>query len=244
MWPFLREKRRPQVIPDSGIAPASVESPVAQPRPRRRPLRFAALVADMGDFSAFAENDAAVKFWVPEAVAEALDDLRERDRQSMSQLLRQYLIVHCYGLYAMRLMLEANPHLFKDREVDSEIRFSRAPPAGKKRVDTYFVPELGKNVAPFKLWIPQRLRDDLQVLADHVELKLSQYLREIVIARLLGHGTLPLRPAMLQAEPTLAAETWENGGDSPWREVTAEEYAYAHEGRIESDWVDDSDPGK
>ena len=241
MWPFLREKRRPQVIPASGIAPDAIESPVAQPR--RRPLRFAALVADMGDFSAFAENDVAVKFWVPDAVAEALDDLRERDRQSMSQLLRQYLIVHGYGLYAMRLMLEANPYLFKEREVDSEIRFSRSPaPPGKKRVDTYFVPELGKNVAPFKLWIPKRLRDDLQILADHVDLKLSQYLREIVISRLLGHGTLPLRPAMLQAEPTPAAETWENGGDSPWREVTRDEFQQAREGRIESDWVDDPDP--
>ena len=242
MWPFLREKRRPQVIPASGIAPNAVESPAAQPR--RRPLRFADLVADMGDFSAFAENDVAVKFWVPEAVAEALDDLRERDRHSMSQLLRQYLIVHCYGLYAMRLMLEANPHLFKDREVDSEIRFARAPPPGKKREDTYFVPELGKNVAPIKLWLPQRLRDDLQLLADHVELPLSQYLREIVIARLLGHGTLPLRPAMLQAEPTPAAEAWETGGDSPWREVTEEEYTHAHEGRIESAWADDPDPEK
>ncbi|MFM8443366.1 MAG: hypothetical protein ACKN9W_08495, partial [Methylococcus sp.] len=68
MWPFLRQKRRPQVIPSSGIAPDEVESPVAQPR--RLPLRFAALVADMGDFSDFAENDVAVKFWVPDAVAE------------------------------------------------------------------------------------------------------------------------------------------------------------------------------
>lgn len=236
MWPFLREKRRHQVMPDSGILPEDVESPVQQPR--RRPLRFAALVADMGDFSEFTGNDVAVKFWLPEAVAEALEELRERDGVSMSQLLRQYLIVHCYGLYAIRLMLEANPRLFKDREVDSEIRFSRAPaPVGKKRVDTYFVPELGKNVAPFKLWIPKRLRDDLQILADHVDLKLSQYLREIVISRLLGHGTLPMRPEMLKASPT-AADDWADDREVPWREVSAVEFQQAREGRIESEWVD------
>jgi hypothetical protein len=229
MWPYLNEKRRSEAMPDTDS-------------PRRRPLRFAALVADIGDLTEFAENDVAVKFWVPQPVAEALDELRERERQSMSQLLRQYLIVHCYGIYGIRVMLEADPHLFKDREVDSEIRFSRAsPPAGKKRVDTYFVPELGKNVAPIKLWIPQRLRDDLRILADHVELTLSQYLREIVISRLLGHGTLPLRPAMLKAEPTPAAGDWENDRDIPWREVTRDEFQHVREGEIRSEWVDAPD---
>lgn len=48
-----------------------------------------------------------------------------------------------------------------------------------------------------KLWLPKRLRDDLQVLADHTGIRLSQYVREIVISRLLGHGTLPKRPEML-----------------------------------------------
>lgn len=232
MWPYLNEKRRSEAHPDADS-------------PRRRPLRFAALVADIGDLTEFSENDVAVKFWVPEAVAEALDELRERERQPMSQLLRQYLIVHCYGIYGIRVMLEAEPLLFRDREVDSEIRFSRAfPPEGKKRVNTYFVPELGKNVAPIKLWIPQRLRDDLRILADHVELTLSQYLREIVISRLLGHGTLPLRPAMLKAAPTPAAEAWENDRDIPWREVTREEFEQAREGEIRWDWVDDPDPEK
>lgn len=225
MWPFIREKRRPEAGPSAATP--------------RRPMRFAALVAEMGDFREFAENDVAIKFWVPEPLAEALEDLRERDGVSMSQLIRQYLIVHCYGLYAIRLMLEADPHLFKDREVDSEIRFSRAtPPDNKKRVDTYFVPELGKNVAPFKLWIPKRLRDDLQILADHVGLKLSQYLREIIISRLLGHGTLPLRPEMLRASPTPAADDWAEDRDVPWREVTAEEYRNSPEGKIHTEWVD------
>ncbi|MFM8443173.1 MAG: hypothetical protein ACKN9W_07510 [Methylococcus sp.] len=223
MWPFIREKRKP--TEEHGTD-----------NPKRRPLRFAALVADMGDFRALSDNDTAVKFWVPTAVAEALDELRERDGYSMSHLLRQYLIVHCYGLYALRLMLEANPHLFKDREIESEIRFSRtsSPPTNKRAV-TYFVPELGKNVAPIKLWIPQRLRDDLQILADHVGLKLSQYLREIVIARLLGHGTLPMRPEMLQASPNPAADDWDEDREVPWRVVSRDEYQTARVGKIEVD---------
>lgn len=89
MWPFIRAKR--QSTEEQGTA-----------NPERRPLRFAALVANMGDFRALSDNDTAVKFWVPAAVAQALDEWRERDGFSMSQLLRQYLIVHGYGLYAIR----------------------------------------------------------------------------------------------------------------------------------------------
>lgn len=91
-------------------------------------------------------------------------------------------------------------------------------------------------MAPIKLWMPQRLRDDLQSLADHVGLKLSQYLREIVIARLLGHGTLPMRPEMLQASPGPATDDWVEDREIPWRVVSRDDYQTAREGKIEVDW--------
>lgn len=225
MWPFFREKRRQTTVIDD-------ESPP------RRPMRFAALLEGMGDYDDLGDHDVALKFWVPEPVAEALDDLRVRHGDSMSELLRQFFAVHCYGLYAFQLMVDTNPGLFKDMETP---RFSRRAESGlpvKKRVFTYFVPELGKNIAPIKLWVAGRLRDDLQILADHVGLKLSQYLREIVISRLLGHGALPMRPEMLKAIPNRAAEDWCDDPDIPWREVSEEEYRQASEGRVESAWGD------
>lgn len=202
-------------------------------------MRFEALLNGMGDYDDLGDHNVALKFWVPEPVAEALDDLRGRNGDSMSELLRQFFAVHCYGLYAFQLMVDANPGLFKD--LDMDIRFSRRAdfdPRGKKRVSTYFVPELGKNIAPIKLWVAKRLRDDLQILADHVGLKRSQYLREIVVSRLLGHGALPMRPEMLKTIPSPAAEDWCDDRDIPWREVSEDEYRRSHEGKVESEWVD------
>jgi hypothetical protein len=68
-------------------------------------------------------------------------------------------------------MIESTPNLFKDRD-SSGVRFSKRmeePPEGKKRVNTYWVIELGKNVAPIKVWIPIRMKTDLQTLAEHVD---------------------------------------------------------------------------
>ena len=120
------------------------------------------------------------------------------------------------------------------------IRFSRRrgnEEDGKKRIDTYWVPELGKNVMSIKLWLPKRLRDDLQVLADHTGIRLSQYVREIVISRLLGHGTLPKRPEMLTVQPLASAQAWEAGETIAMRQVSAEEYEKHGDGQVQTEWV-------
>jgi hypothetical protein len=146
----------------------------------------------MGDFSDLGKHDVAFKVWLPEPVKHTLVEISDRSNLSVSVFLRQFLAIHCYGLYAFYQMTETMPNLFKDRN-SSGIRYSFAmeePPEGKKRVDTYWVVELGKNIAPIKLWIPTRLKTDLKTLAEHVGLTPSNYVREILISRLLGHGML------------------------------------------------------
>ena len=135
-------------------------------------------------------------------------------------------------------MLSKHPDLFKD---PSPILFSRSfadPPPGKKRIYTYWVPELGKNVVAMKVWLPTRLRNDLQILADHVELNLSQYAREIVISRLLGHGTLPYRPEMLHVSPLPAAQHWCEDQEVDMRQVEKDEFHLHAEGERRSEFVD------
>ena|ERR1035437_4025262 len=99
----------------------------------------------------------------------------------------------------------------------------------KKRVQTYRVPELvlGKNVVAIKVWLVERMRRDLQVLADHVGLNLSQYAREITISRLLGHGSLPYRREMLEAVPLPFTHDWCEGKSVPMRQA-AEGESHLH----------------
>ena len=100
------------------------------------------------------------------------------------------------------------------------------------------MPELGKNIAPIKVWIPTRLKNDLSLLAQHANLTLSNYVREIIISRLLGQGMLPTRPEMFQALPTQNADAWNEGRDVPWREVSKEEFRHHLAVEVRPQWVD------
>ena len=205
----------------------------------RRLLTFAQLIADMGDFSDLAQHNVALKFWLPEAAEQALDEMSERNDLSTSKFLRQFFAIHCYGLYVFTLMIECMPRLFKEQ---TGVLFSRCemqPPLGKKRIDTYWVPELRKNVAPIKVWVPKRLKYDLQILSDHAGITLSNYAREIVISRLLSHGMLHQRPEMLKAFPEPAASEWDEDREAPWREVSEDEF-FRHKIReMRTEWIDD-----
>lgn len=236
MWPFFGRKKQQQ---EGTSTPSPRYAESESLAPRRRPMRFADLVNGMGGFDDFRNNDSALKFWLPDAANKALEEISGMNGNSMSEALRQLFVTHCYGIYAFQVMTQTNPNLFKD---PGHAMFSRGvsePPAGKKRVETYWVPELGKNVMPVKVWIPKRVRHDLQLLADHVGIKLSQYIREIVIARLLGHGTLPMRPEMLKAEPLPSADDWCEDRELALREATEREYRTHPLGERRVEWVDE-----
>ncbi|MBI3149159.1 MAG: hypothetical protein HYZ17_11680 [Betaproteobacteria bacterium] len=222
MWPFFQRQ------------PGNQEG--AQDN-RRRPMKFTELLDGIGDFSDLQCHDRALKFWLPEPAFAALEELCSRNALSISETLRQFFAVHCYGAYTCELMVQAIPGLFKDWEDASAFQPIREYERG--RPATYWVPELGKNVASVKVWVPKRMATELTTLAEHVGVKRSQYLREIVISRLLGHGTLPMRPRMLSAEVLATTEAWCDGEDDtalPMRQVSEEEYSDANLGEIR--WVD------
>lgn len=227
MWPLF--KKRSEVQPP----------PLNDQSTERRPLKLERLLDGMGDFSALKTHDVATKFWLPEPVALALEDFSKAQALSRSEMLRHFFAAHCYGIYIVELLRRKSPEIFRDTEPAMFSKSRQTPPPGKKREHTYWIPELGKNVSPIKIWVASRLRDDLQSLADHTEIPLSQYLREIVISRLLGHGMVPMRPTMLEATPLPSADDWCEDRDVPWRQVDETTYWNAGEGRVQSEWVDE-----
>lgn len=227
MWPFLRRQAK-QGSPDNE----------AMPDQRARPMRFAQIIEGMGDCKDLKVHDVALKFWLPEPTAEAVKELCQRNGDSLSEALRQFFAQFCYGTYAFQVMQETMPGLFRD---PAPLRLSRGlvdGPSGKKRVETYWVPELGKNVVPIKVWLPRRLRSDLQSLADHVGIPLSQYVREIVISRVLGHGTLPRRKEMMDAVALPSADDWCANKEVPMRQVEQAQWAKVAEGEVRTAWTE------
>ena len=226
MWPFFSKNKT-----------SDITTPV------RRVMKLQQLIEKMGDISDLQTNDIAFKFWLPMPVFESLQEVCEIEEVSQSLFFRNYLFNHCYGLYVVNQILADYPNLFRDNQISYSIAQVPKPP-GKKKSWTYWVPELGKNIVPIKVWIPKRLRNDLQTLADHSDVKVSQYVREIVISRLLGHGMVPLRPEMFKAIATPEADLWCTTEDFAWREVNEEEYQEAIERRAEYEWVDDNTPSQ
>ncbi len=239
MWPLFRKKPKAVTdLPDLERLFENFDPNQAVPAPpKRKPLSFEKLLDGMGDLSELGSHDSALKFWLPDPAEKALEEFADLQGASMSSMLREFLAAHCYGIYAVQILRVRDPDVF-DEPV---IRFSRAYDSDeerKVRKTTYWVPELGKNVAPVKIWVAQRLRDDLQALAEHVKIPLSQYVREIVISRLLGHGMLPKRPEMLEAAPLPSADDWCEDKEVPWVEVDEETYWKSPDGRKETEWED------
>lgn len=209
---------------------------------KRRPLAFTKLVESIGDFSDFTENNVALKTWLPEPVESALDELCQRNDDNVSEFLRKFLLIHCYGLYAYYVINEKLENIYQSHR--SAPAFSRSGSSQKVRKITYWVPELGKNVAPIKVWIPTRLKADLQKLADHTGIKLSQYVREIIISRLLGYGMVPMRPEMLNAAPVPKLEEWCESDQEPefdMKEVNQQEYEKSLLGEARVEYEDDQE---
>lgn len=220
MWPLFSNK----------------SEPVPEP-PRRKALSLDSLLDGMGNLRELDSHDTALKFWLPEPAEKAMAEFARLQGTSMSSMLREFLATHCYGAYVVQLLRDMDPEIFKDPNIRFSIRGSDDD--RKVRKVTYWVPELGKNIAPVKIWVSNRLREDLQALAEHAKIPLSQYLREITISRLLGHGMLPKRPEMLRAVPLPSADAWCDDQEVPWIEVDEETFQKFPDGREEIEWEDE-----
>ena len=143
-------------------------------------------------FAAF-RPDAQVpmKVWLPEPVDAALKQLTDISNQSRAEYIREMLFIYVYGHIVLEQMRQQMDGLFYRK---SRPLYSRT---GNR------APALGKNSINYKVWLPVKLRDDLQALAAGAGITLSHFVREVLISAVLGHLTLPVRASVLhQAQET------------------------------------------
>ncbi len=200
------------------------------------------LTADVSFLHQLSEHESSLKFWLSEPAYDALATLSSGQNMSVSEWLRGFFAMHCYGTYVITNLIKRNSKFFKD--IESGILYSRASPSiprGFVSQPTYFVPELGKNVVPVKVWLAEVQKADLKILSTHAKISLSEYCRETVTARILGHGTLPMRPDMLSGSPNDAAKAWPEDEEAklPYRQVEKTGFVERQFGYTSSEWVPD-----
>jgi len=147
-------------------------------------------------------GDVAIKFWLPDLVGIMLNQSCEFADTTRSDFIRQNLFIYLYGRYDLMGLLEQRKHYYR-LDPPSHIMFSRS--AAPKN-DTVSEPEpdilqdLGKNTEDLKVWIPVKMKEDIQKLADKASISLSEMIREIIISTLFGHTYLSARKELMQME--------------------------------------------
>lgn len=152
-------------------------------------------------FVAFADSDVAIKLWLPEELDQRIKHLSDYFGISRPRYLRVTFFIHLYGRYRLEQMRQrANSGLFYEAKrtiLESRGGGEDAAPEPIEKVPPH---DLGKNFKDVKLWLPLKLRDDLQVVSARVGQPLSAYMRQVLLEQVYGHA------AALAWQKTIAAE--------------------------------------
>jgi len=158
------------------------------------------------DYSDLLEyGDVAIKFWLPELMDTVLAELCTKFNTSRSDLIRQTLFTYLYGRYDLIGLVERNDRHY---QLNGAVKFSRAPaPDSVTEPEPDLMQDMGKNTEDLKVWIPIRMKEDIQKLADKASISLSEMVREIIVSALFGHTYLSARKELMQMEIEVEEET-------------------------------------
>jgi len=163
------------------------------------------------DYSALLERgDVAIKFWLPELMGEVLDqDCIRLNGTSRSNLVRSILFTYLYGRHDWMGLYERNSGHYDLEHYSSPMFSKRAPEPGEEGKEPDIMYDLGKNIEDLKVWIPKKMKEDIQALADKASLTPSEMIREIIISNLFGHTYLTARNELMQIKIEVNDESCE-----------------------------------
>lgn len=141
------------------------------------------------DYADFNGNDTYIKFWIPESIEKLIDEITDLMDTSMSDFIRQVLFLHLYGRHDLLGHRERGCGIYLKEQIDFCV--------GDQPQIT--PPPVDKNIADIKVWLPPKMKGDLQMLADRQKTKLSVYVRQVLQTHLLG--VMPYEPGLADQQP-------------------------------------------
>lgn len=152
-----------------------------------------------------AENDAELRLWLSAPLKLAMSECTAEMRTTTARYLREFLVVYLYGAHELLRMQYEKSGLYyvpPPRPRSEQALFSRA-----HAVD--YIPGLGKNIVPIKLYLHKKMKADLETLAVASGIPLGQFVREILVSHFLGHMVWPERVRIWTDEQQKIADDWE-----------------------------------
>lgn len=162
-------------------------------------LRVAAPGPEWADLQL--DNVASLKIWLPDGVLVSAQELAGQYEHSVTLILRNALVIHAYGRTQFdRLVLNGYlraPRGYVGEVINpKELNFHRREPRPPVPADPFcdsddppaaHALDLRKRIYGARVFMPARLKRDLERLAGQAQLPVSQYCREVLTAYYLGH---------------------------------------------------------
>jgi hypothetical protein len=152
-----------------------------------------------------------LRVWLPDPAKTALEELAERAETSMTVYLIEYFVSYLYGQYELQRMREARMGLYEPKTTKYSLMGVREPE----------LPDLGKNIYALKIFVPAKMKADLQKLAERAQVTLGEYVRSLVCANLFGQeygvrSTFEIAIAQERAASEWEKSAAEGADDDRW----------------------------
>ena len=169
-------------------------------QPEERPCHITQTDRDYSEL--LERGDVAIKFWLPELMGTILDETCGLIDTTRSDLIRQVLFTYLYGRYDWLGMFERRAAFYQLNPVPLVFYQTDWMEDESESETVVHEPEItkdmGKNIADLKVWIPRKMKEDIQILAAKAGITLSEMIREVIISTLIGHTYLSGRNELLQ----------------------------------------------
>lgn len=152
------------------------------------------------DYEGLNAQSDQLRIWLPEPAKIALEEVAERAESSMTVYLTEYFAAYLYGQHELQRMREHRIGLYEP----SQTRYSRMATRPEAP------PNLGKNIYALKIFVPEKIKLELQRLAERASLTLGEFSRGVICAHLFGQAFGPKNAFELTAAEEYAANDWES----------------------------------
>ncbi|MCR4298539.1 MAG: hypothetical protein NUV75_07280 [Gallionella sp.] len=190
-----------------GSRSASGKSKSTAPESEVQPAKLNKLYEGDRGIDDLSVNEAVLRVWLPVPLKTAMDESIAKMDVTGAKYLREYFVVYLYGAHELLRMKAEKTGLYHEPPPEPSLGtmvFSRTAPYN-------CIQGLGKNIVATKIKIPQKIKDDLDLLANRAGVPSGQFTRELLVSHFLGHTVWPERIAVWAQDEEEIATDWENG---------------------------------
>jgi hypothetical protein len=164
-------------------------------------------------------DSAILRIWLPEACKAALAETVKARQETAAAWLRAFLVAYVFGEHELTRMWVHKKGLYYEPDWRNGVAFCQdgSPRKGEPApAPQEALRGLGKNIHPLKVYLPSRLKFELDTLAQRVEMELSPFVRMLLVSRLLGHSAwYRLSEPWIEQHQAAIALAWERGERAP-----------------------------